>query len=194
MSSKNRSAMPASSPLACPLDAAAAVGEHEPARDLEARRGHRLEVGAHLVEMRGDAGVTVPLVAAEVAAVVRLALEDRPGIVDAGDHISRAVIVYLKCSGSRLSRRAPPTSACGYIRNGSGFPVDPGSATSCASLKAIQFVFPRSEQRFARLRDVRIAERRLLLFEHQLAHVGGIDRESIRSCRPTLRRGNAARS
>src|SRR5918993_1382491 len=88
--------------------------------------------------MRGDARVAVPLVAPEVAAVVRLAVEHGPRVVDARDHVSRALMVYLKRSGSRLSRRLPPTSACGYIRNGSGFPFDPGSVTSCASLKAIQ--------------------------------------------------------
>ena len=47
---------------------------------------------------------------------------------------SFAVIVYLKLSGSRQSRRTPAASPCGYIRKPSLGLVEPGSATSCAKL------------------------------------------------------------
>ena len=47
---------------------------------------------------------------------------------------SRAVILYLNVSGSRLSTRSPRDSACGYIRNATLVPFVPGSAMSCASL------------------------------------------------------------
>src|SRR6185369_9808549 len=47
---------------------------------------------------------------------------------------SFAVMLYLKLSGSRLSRRAPPVSACGYIRNPTFGPIEPGKETSCARL------------------------------------------------------------
>src|SRR5438552_4422868 len=48
--------------------------------------------------------------------------------------LSRAVISYLKVSGSRLSSRPSAVSAWGYIRNGTGAPFEPGSATSWAKL------------------------------------------------------------
>jgi alpha,alpha-trehalase len=48
--------------------------------------------------------------------------------------ISRAVISYLKVSGSRLSSRPSSVSACGYMRNGTRGPREPGSTTSCAKL------------------------------------------------------------
>src|SRR5260370_15683551 len=51
---------------------------------------------------------------------------------------SRAVILYLKASGSSESTRPDLSTACGYIRNGSGASLLPGSFTSCASLKASQ--------------------------------------------------------
>ena len=44
------------------------------------------------------------------------------------------VIVYVKVSGSRQSRRPAAVSACGYIRNSSLGPLAPGRATSCATL------------------------------------------------------------
>src|SRR5207248_175140 len=55
-----------------------------------------------------------------------------------GDHpvIGRVVIVYLNESGSRLSRRSPAVSACGYMRKPT-FPARAfGSVTSCATLYA----------------------------------------------------------
>jgi hypothetical protein len=39
---------------------------------------------------------------------------------EAAPTISRAVISYLNPSGSRLSTRPRPVSACGYIRNSRG--------------------------------------------------------------------------
>src|SRR5262249_39874496 len=51
---------------------------------------------------------------------------------------SRAKILYLKASGSSESIRPALSSACGYIRNGSGDSLLPGSFTSCAVLKASQ--------------------------------------------------------
>src|SRR5688572_651887 len=48
--------------------------------------------------------------------------------------ISRAVMVYLKLSGSRLSRRSRPVSAWGYMRKPTAGPLEPGSFTSWASL------------------------------------------------------------
>src|SRR3954462_15574359 len=46
--------------------------------------------------------------------------------------ISRAVIVYLKLSGSRLSSLSLPVSACGYMRKPTAGPLEPGSRMSCA--------------------------------------------------------------
>ena len=54
--------------------------------------------------------------------------------------ISLDVISYLKLSGSRLSRRPSVVSAYGYMRKLTGAPFDPGRATSCAKLYAIQFI------------------------------------------------------
>src|ERR1051326_7953849 len=54
--------------------------------------------------------------------------------------ISRAVIVYLKLSGSRLSRRSLPYSPCGYMRKPTLPLAEPGSLMSAASLKATQFI------------------------------------------------------
>src|SRR3954470_2108832 len=51
---------------------------------------------------------------------------------------SRAVMVYLKASGSSESVRPCLSAACGYIRKGSGGSPLPGSCTSCAVLKASQ--------------------------------------------------------
>ncbi len=45
---------------------------------------------------------------------------------------SREVILYLKVSGSRLSLRPSPVSACGYMRNATASSLEPGSRTSCA--------------------------------------------------------------
>src|SRR2546422_3638489 len=61
------------------------------------------------------------------------------------------MISYLNASGSRLSIRPSAVSACGYIKNGSGSPREPGSATSCAKLYAIQFIShdPNSRPRAA---------------------------------------------
>src|SRR5882757_8678133 len=56
------------------------------------------------------------------------------------DGVSVDVISYLKLSGSRLSRRPSAVSACGYMKNATGAPFDPGRATSCAKLYAIQFI------------------------------------------------------
>src|SRR5947209_6740849 len=56
------------------------------------------------------------------------------------DWISLDVISYLKLSGDRLSRRPSLVSASGYIRKPTRGPDDPGSATSCAKLYAIQFI------------------------------------------------------
>src|SRR6266853_3131539 len=50
------------------------------------------------------------------------------------DVVSVEVISYLKLSGSRLSSRPSAVSACGYIKNATGAPFDPGRATSCAKL------------------------------------------------------------
>ena len=44
---------------------------------------HRRKVITHVLGMCGHAGMAVPLVAAEVAAVVGATVVDRPGIVDA---------------------------------------------------------------------------------------------------------------
>src|SRR5207244_12873639 len=59
-----------------------------------------------------------------------------PALVFALAHAfnSRAVIVYLKLSGSRLSRRSLPFSPCGYMRKPIDGPLEPGSLTSAASL------------------------------------------------------------
>src|SRR5271155_2569048 len=57
-----------------------------------------------------------------------------------GEVVSLDVISYLKLSGSRLSSRPSAVSACGYIRKPTDAPVDPGRATSCAKLYAIQFI------------------------------------------------------
>ena len=54
--------------------------------------------------------------------------------------VSFDVISYLKASASRLSSRPSAVSPCGYIKNGTGLPADPGSATSCPKLNAIQFI------------------------------------------------------
>src|SRR5215469_552171 len=54
--------------------------------------------------------------------------------------ISCPWISYLKLSGSRQSKRPSSVSACGYIRKPTGAPFEPGSATSCAKLYAIQFI------------------------------------------------------
>src|SRR2546421_5951602 len=54
--------------------------------------------------------------------------------------ISLDVMPYLKLSESRLSRRPSVVSACGYMRKPTGAPFDPGKATSCAKLYAIQFI------------------------------------------------------
>src|SRR6202007_3288320 len=54
--------------------------------------------------------------------------------------VSVDVISYLKLSGSRLSSRPSVVSACGYIKKLTGAPFDPGRATSCAKLSAIQFI------------------------------------------------------
>src|SRR5208282_804462 len=46
------------------------------------------------------------------------------------DVVSFVVISYLKLSASRLSIRPSAVSACGYIKNPTGLPLDPGSETS----------------------------------------------------------------
>src|SRR3979490_330462 len=56
------------------------------------------------------------------------------------DVVSTDVISYLKLSGSRLWSRPSAVSACGYMKNATGAPFDPGRATSCAKLYAIQFI------------------------------------------------------
>ena len=100
---------------------------------------------------------------------------------------SRAVMRYLNLSGSSESRKPALFSACGYIRKGIAGSVEPGSFTSCASLKATQFP-PRAEQRLARGQDLGIGHgeiaRRLL--EHDLAHVGRIDRCPAAARQPDL--------
>src|ERR1700735_4647206 len=68
------------------------------------------------------------------------------------DGISVDVISYLKLSGSRQSTRPSLVSACGYIRKPTGPPVDPGSATSCAKLYAIQFISHAPKSRARALR------------------------------------------
>src|SRR5687768_16691761 len=40
------------------------------------------------------------------------------------------VIWWRNRSASRLSTRAPSISACGYMKNGSGRPIEPGNRTS----------------------------------------------------------------
>ena len=62
--------------------------------------------------------------------------------------VSLEVISYLKLSGSRLSSRPSEVSACGYIRKPTGGPLDPGRATSCAKLYAIQFISQEPNRRF----------------------------------------------
>src|SRR5712671_7723676 len=65
------------------------------------------------------------------------------------DVVSLDVISYLKLSGSRLSTRPSVVSACGYMRKPTGAPFDPGRATSCPKLYAIQFISqdPKSRER-----------------------------------------------
>src|SRR5580698_3290196 len=56
------------------------------------------------------------------------------------DVVSREVISYLNPSGSRQSSRPSAVSACGYMKNPTGAPFEPGKATSWAKLNAIQFI------------------------------------------------------
>jgi len=73
---------------------------------------------------------------------------------------SRAVMAYLKASGSSWSRRSPPVSPLGYIRQGSFGPRECGSARSCPVLQASQFVsqLPNRRRRAATARS-RVAKR-----------------------------------
>jgi hypothetical protein len=48
--------------------------------------------------------------------------------------VSVDVISYLKLAGSRQSSLPSLVSACGYMRNPTGAPFDPGRGTSCAKL------------------------------------------------------------
>src|ERR1700724_72677 len=44
------------------------------------------------------------------------------------------LMMYLKLSASRQSSRVLPVSPCGYIRNATFGPIEPGNTTSCAKL------------------------------------------------------------
>src|SRR5207249_2986404 len=100
-------------------------GVRSAARVLERERGR---VGAHpRHEARGLS-----------AAVAHERGDSGDGEEDAPQS-ARVVIVYLKVSGSRLSRRSPPVSACGYMRKPTLPACAFGSFTSCATLYASQF-------------------------------------------------------
>ena len=101
MSVKNSSSKPARWPSRPQRTPPRPSVKHEPAHHLDAQRRHRLEIGAHLVDVGRDAGVAVPDVAAEVAAVVGPAVDDGPGIVDAGDHSSRTGVTMRPWSAGR---------------------------------------------------------------------------------------------